>query len=915
MAHHAMTSGEERLATKLDLRGTAFFLTVLVFFFISGACGLLYQVVWTRKLVLLFGSTSYAVSTVLSIFFLGLGVGSLWGGRLAETTNKPLYWYGIFEIVIGLWALFFIFLVDAGEGVVVAILRMFPFHHGGIALRALLATAFLIVPVTLMGATLPLLARYVTESRRVAGLRIGALYTLNTIGAVNGTVLTGFVFIAALGYTWTTCIGAAANAIVGLAAVGLHFLTGVQREGWQSGVSSEPEAKQEESAPPKPVLLLVIATFGVSGFCALALEVLWTRLLVIIFTGTTYAFTTMLAALLCGLVIGSTVASAVADRIKQPVRAFAVAEILAGLSCAFTLILFARAPDVYNQMAHSAGHSWEGLLQAKFMVSALVLLLPTVFFGATFPLAVKAVAGLRSRLGIDVGVLYGSNTLGGVLGAAAGGFLIIPLLGSHNGILFLGCTLYVMAVVLFWSARKSILERGSVLAVGAVVLTFIMAGQGEHVGRRLTEADMPESSTMIHFSEGVEGTVAVSDEADASNYSNRVLWINGVQATASIEKGVRMNRFQGALPLVYERTPRNALLMCFGSGVTCGTLALHDFERIDAVEISPEVLDATHYFAEDNENVAERDNVRFIVDDGRNFMLTTENSYDLITFEPMPLALAGVSTFYTQEYYELCLERLAEGGVVSQWVPLHSLNPEVVRSLVYTFTTVFPEYCAWFINADLFLIGSNRPLKIDYQNTVRNLSQPELKGALAEVGLAEPVELLSYFLMDKASLDSYAAGGRVMTDDRPWAEFEAPKLMNQRTVQDTLAELQPHYQSPVTLLDRNTVPPGDSDAVIAALNQRHAAKVVDLAGVIEYYGGSIGSQPEEQFLEALRIAPGDQNALFYLRQIATRRMELFIRWEEWQNAEEYIDKLLTAAPDEPLFNQLAGDLAEAKAAE
>ncbi len=198
---------------------TLLFLLVLLFFFVSGACGLLYQVVWTRKLVLLFGTTSYAVSTVLSIFFLGLGLGSVLGGRLADRTSRPLWWYGVFECIIGLWALFFIVSVTYGEGIVVALLKQFEFSRGmGVALRGLLALALLLVPVSLMGATLPLLARFVTRAATVRGMPIGALYTLNTFGAVAGCFVTGFFLVAQFGYTATTLIGAVANVAVGVLA-------------------------------------------------------------------------------------------------------------------------------------------------------------------------------------------------------------------------------------------------------------------------------------------------------------------------------------------------------------------------------------------------------------------------------------------------------------------------------------------------------------------------------------------------------------------------------------------------------------------------------------------------------------------------------------------------------------------------
>jgi len=348
--------------------------------------------------------------------------------------------------------------------------------------------------------------------------------------------------------------------------------------------------------------------------------------------------------------------------------------------------------------------------------------------------------------------------------------------------------------------------------------------------------------------------------------------------------------------------------MCVGSGITAGTLGLWDFERIDAVEIARDVLDAASLFRADNFDVASNPKVRYVVDDGRNFLLTTRERYDVITFEPMPLALAGVSTFYTREYYAACLERLAPGGLVSQWVPLHSLDPDLVRSLVYTFTQVFPEYCAWFVNADLFLIGSDQPLRIDYARASERLSIPAIAEALADVGLRDVAEVLTCFFMGKDHLDAYAQGGRIMTDDRPWAEFIAPKLVYKRTVQETLDEITPYFQSPTTMLDLTGAPPHEAAAIVARLDRRARAKAHDLIALRQYYGGLIGDRPGSLFIESLEIDPEDYNARYYLKQIALVRVDLALGGQDEDKAIEILDEALDYAPDQPELHLKLADI-------
>lgn len=895
-------------AIRIDLKALLMFAATLAFFFISGACGLVYQVVWTRKLVLLFGTTSYAVSTVLSIFFLGLAIGSLWGGRLADRTQRPLLLYGVFEIIIGVWALAFILFIGFGEEVVVTALRAVAATRPmGVVLRGLLALAFLIVPVTLMGATLPLLARFVAGTARVRGLRIGLLYSVNTFGAVAGCAVAGFVLLAQHGYTRATFIGAAANVGVGILAVllGARAKARMQPAVEVPATDAEPIDADE---PSRRVTRALLAAFAVSGCCAIALEVLWTRLLVLVFLGTTYAFTTMLVAILCGIAVGSFAAAPFVDKRKHPVALFGAAEMLIGLTCLLVLPLFAGLPARFAEMRFEAGAAWEALIRAKFVLSFMTLFLPTFLFGAAFPLVVKAASSVR-RLGRDVGRLYSWNTFGGVLGALLGGYILLPLLGAHNGIVLLGGTMMgVGAAIVLVAPRLGTAPKAAILVLalaGAAGAWLVMPA---NVGLAMNAAYVPDEEEVIHYDEGVEGTVVVTESPDAKDGHDRTLYINAMQATASIEQGVRMNRFQGVLPLLFDRDPDKVLFMCFGSGITAGTLSLSDFGGIDAVEISRDVLEAAPLFAADNFAVMENPKVTFIIDDGRNFLLTTTKKYDVITFEPMPLAQTGVSTFYTEEYYRLCREHLEEGGIVSQWVPLHSLSPEIVRSLVYTFTRAFDDYTMWFVNADLFLIGSNRPLVIDFPAAAKRLQAPALPEALTNAGFPDIYEVLSGFVMGKDNIDAYAEGGEVMSDDRPWAEFIAPKLIYQDTVAESLAELQPYLQGPAALTRFEGMDGTAAEEARASLARRVESKEVEFEGVRQMRGGLIGGGQEDWFTQALDIDPANASARFYLRQMMTTRADLFGRWEQFDEGIAYMRRMEQYFPEDPELALALADL-------
>lgn len=876
-------------------------LLVLAFFVVSGGCGLVYQVVWTRKLVLLFGSTSYAVSTVLSIFFLGLGLGAALGGRLADRARNPLLIYGVLEIVIGAWALLFLWLVARGEAWAVPLLQELHGSRGaGIAVRAALAAALLLPPCLMMGATLPLLAKYVNREPRVQGLKIGFLYSANTIGAAAGCYLAGFSLLPQLGYQQTTLLAAAANAAVGVLAMALGLAA-------RLGVAEEPQPEKldtGEQLSPR-MARLVLAAYGVSGFVALALEVLWTRLLVIGFLGTTYAYTTMLTVLLAGLVAGGAAGSLLV-RWRRPAPAWL--GLTMALCAAASLFLLARIAGVPGALA-DYGNDWDDLTQATFTLASIALFPAAFLFGVTFPLAVALLGRARQTLGRDLGAMYAVNTLCGMAGALAGGYVIIPLLGTQAGMAILAALLFLggLLLLLVDGSAPRMRFAGGVAAVFFFAACFAAAPRD--VMEALNTGYVPAGDRVIHFAEHTEGTIVVSEPADNKGGTGRTLWINRVQATASIQKGVKMNRFQGALPLLFDRDPKRVLFMCFGSGITCGTLAMSPFERIDAVEINPAVIEAAPLFDADNRGVLQRRNVTIHLDDGRNFLLTSREHYDFITFEPMPLALAGVSTFYTEEYYRLCRARLAAGGLVSQWVPLHSLTPDIVQGLTATFLAVFPHATAWFVNADMFLIGSDTPLLLDFDAGSARLAEPELAAALAEAGFPDPYEIFASFLMSDAALRDWAKNGVPLGDDLPWAEFEAPKMIYEAKVPDSVASIEPHVISPGAFFKPGSI----SDEDLARVERRHLAHRNDFSALMPFYGGfPIDGTAARAFLESLAIDPEDSNAKAYLKQLLEKSAEAFIRWEEFDKLEAFLAQLLPYLPDDPQVLLILGDLYYAK---
>ena len=879
--------------------------SVRALFLTSGACGLIYQVVWTRKLALLFGTASYAVSTVLCIFFLGLALGSLYGGPIADRIKRPLRAYGLIELAVAALALLSLFMIDITDTAVTQLMRVATDARVlAIGVRAFAALLYLGPAVLLMGATLPLLARFAAATSDSRGKRIGLLYAINTFGAVAGCALAGFLLLPDFGYTTSLLIGVLLNVFAGLGALALS-----------SRVERESDVAVDSTEPAGPNILslrnirLLLAAFALSGFSAIALEVLWTRMLTLVFIGSTFAYTTMLCAILTGIAAGSMIAAQVADRTSRPAFWYGVIQSLVGVACIASLAVFAKLPELMSSMRLHAGGDWGAITRARFTLSFAALLAPTLLFGAAFPFVIRALTQRVPALGARTGTIYSVNTFGGVIGALAGGFLIIPALGVQYGVILLASVLCVSGIVVVLAVSETN-ARNKAIATGTLVILSLAAGfiGRTDVTRALNATYVPKEYEVLHYKEGAEGTVLVAGESK-DNPSERGIWINAVQATMSIHKGVRMNRFQGVLPMLFDHDPKRALFMCFGSGVTCGTLAQSPFDRIDAVELSRDVLDAAPLFQGDNLDVLHNPRVVFHIDDGRNVLLTSSEKYDVITFEPMPLAVAGVSTFYTREYYELCLDHLAPKGIVSQWIPLHSLSVDLVRDLTATFTSVFPHYCAWFINSDLFLTGSNAPLRIDYDIANARLTIPELVGPLQKADFPQPMDILGCFLMDQKGVDAFAQGGRVMTDDHPWAEFEAPKLRYQSKVAPAIAALREHMTSASTIVDTK-----NSEMLGQALERRFESNKAVLKGKEIAYAHGPTASPEDDFIAALTIDPTNEDAQVQLRDILRAKVELQIRWEEFDTAKTLLDKAATVIPGDATIVELQAALDTAIAA-
>jgi predicted membrane-bound spermidine synthase len=744
--------------------GRALFAVIVALFFLSGASGLVYQVIWVRLLTRVFGTTTFAVSALLAAFMGGLGLGSYVAARFLVRRRSPLLLFGLLELGVGVYAVSLLEILPLAESLFLSMARggaLSPFAEA--SLKVVLSFLLLLPPTTLMGASLPLLVKQTAHELGYLGRKSGGLYALNTFGAAFGCFAAGFYAIPSLGLSGTTLLAASINASVGIAAAALHA---------RLGPAESAPPPESEPAPAGPLLLVFVA-FAASGFVAIGLEVVWTRLFTLVFKGYTYSFSAMLTVLLLGIALGSLLFAPIADRSGDRRSLFGTLQVAIGVSAVLAAPLFLVAESFVRYATAVLGFDWSAQALAKFLVSLAILIVPTFLFGAQFPVVTRLATANVEGAGGRVGELYAVNVAGGILGALLTGFVLLPVLGTQKSLLLLSLALLASGVALLVGTRR----RALAVAAAAAALTV---GLSWDVSRKLHESWLTGEETVGFYREGADATVMVAENPPRVNEDKRIL-VNGSSASNSTHYGLSVNRIQGCIPFFFERMPGKVLATCFGTGITFGTLSQFGVDRIDGVDISPEVIAAAPRFGEQNYGVASQGRVTLHIDDGRNFLLKSTDRYDVITMEPMPPALAGVSDLYTREFYELCRERLAEGGIVSQWVPLYYLGLEDVRILYRTFAESFPHVLVFFYHFDTFLVGSYQPLRISADKFADRLRSERLIADLEQIGLASSERMLGTFLMDRAAVLEFAGGAPVMTDDLPYVEFSGPKSFDLST--------------------------------------------------------------------------------------------------------------------------------------
>jgi len=764
---------------------------LLLLFTVSGACGLVYEIVWMRRLALVFGSTTLAVSTVLAAFMGGLALGSLRFGRRADRDPvRALRVYGRLEIGIGILALAVPLLLKAAAAVYLGLepaLEGSPFLF--FALQFALAAGVLVLPTTLMGGTLPLLSRYAVASSSEVARRVGSLYAANTLGAAAGVGLATYFLLPDLGISAAERLAAAANLAVGGLALRLARPPDAPTEDAEAPATAAPAAELAPESPSGRRALLWGA--AASGLCAMAFEVAWSRTLAMILGSSVYAFGMMLAIFLAGLSIGSAL-FARTRLARAPVEAFAAAQAgiaAAGLSGIYLVGQLPAGVVALHPLARES-FFFQELVQ---LVLTVPLVLPAaVLFGVAYPAAIAATTSSPEGVGRGVARVTVWNTAGTVAGAFLGGFVLVPRLGLRAAILFAAAASAAAALGALTAsrrpARRPLLAGGLAVAVLAAILApawprkELATGVGFFAGNYKTASDWRAAAArldLLFYKDGVSTTLSVDREAGELYYRS-----NGKTDASTHPSDMAVQVLIGQIGMMLHPDPKDVFVLGLGTGVSAAAVARHPVHSIDIVDIEPSGVAAARFFEKENRRILADPRVRYIAADGRNVLLARRKTYDVIISDPSDIWVAGVGNLFTKEFYETARTRLKPGGVMVQWWHTHALRPEHLKMIVATFRSVFPRASYWRPNfGDVILAGTADPVSWDFKRIKQKFETvPGLADDLRGIGIWSPAAFFGPFVLAGGDLDRLLADAPGLhTDDHPVIEFFAPRALYAET--------------------------------------------------------------------------------------------------------------------------------------
>ena len=824
---------------------------ILLIYFFSGACSLIDEVVWVRLLKLTLGNTVYASSIVISVFMGGLALGALVMSRYADSIRQHLRLYAVLETLVTISALSLPWALKIADRFYIMYYHtVHPSPGHLLFIQVLLSALILLVPTMLMGSTLPLLGRFVTGIEKEAGKMVGWLYALNTLGAAVGCFLAGFSFIRVAGVMGTLYIAAGLNLLVAFGGWILsHIPSGApspNRSSTRFGTVSG--QTPEDMVVEKRKHFLLIAAFFMSGLISIGYELVWMRSIVHLLGGFTYVFSAVLTVYLLGNVIGVSIGSRLAKQIRCPASGFSVTLCFLGIfGILFLPGLIAWTAKGLPLLGHAAEDLSSGgrispLLVKPFIQSLVLFLAPSVVMGIGFPLALQAWANHVHQVGRSTGMAYAANTIGAVLSGIITGFILVPYGGVQLAITIFGLLGIWVAVLLrqAFSSRSDRIARWAPAGAAALLTLFAVQLPGNLFDRvvQMNPGLMP--SQLVDVKEGVATTVSLHR---TKRNGTLQLHSSGQSAAGEGFSARGDQKMLAHMAALLNPAAKRVLSVGFGSGETTATLALHHFERIDCVEIAPEMVEMSlKYFGHMNLGDQLNKKVNMIYMDAKHYLRLADSTYDVIINDSIhPRHFAENASLYGIEYFESARARLSDGGVVISWVPTWLIPDAVVGSILKTCMTVFPHVSIWFPTphyAPLILIaGSNKAQRFVLSDMEAVMKRPQVHASLQKIGINTSMDFMSCYMGDEIDYAELVKPFHVNSDFYPFVEFSTAADQNSvEILKHFVMDIRNSGRSLYSLdrhLDWNKVTSIQKDRWIRGYHNLHDASTCLLGAAVE----------------------------------------------------------------------------------
>lgn len=798
----------------------------------SGFAGLVYEVSWTRLMTLEMGRGIAASSTVLAAFMGGLALGAALTGRWAGTlsASRALRIYAALEVGVAVLAvalplelraltpMFAAAYQDGSNGFTFGVVRL------------VASLVLLLLPTMALGATFPVAIRWFASERQHGSRLAGRLYAANTVGAAIGSVLAGFVLLPALGVFGTLTTGALASLAAATAAWVLSTKHAVVDAAvvTQATTTVPPSTMPPSTMPPKttqparskraqgkvgterpredrsrsvavfeeaPRPVLAAALLAITGAATFSAEVAWTRVFSLLVGPSTYAFAATVATFVAGLALGATIASLVSARTRRP-AAFA-ALCFAAASVASVWASNAAGSSLPREVALAFATLPDVSVVARALRLALVVLPMAIAIGAAFPTALQLASDVHASPR-TLGFVYAVNTIAGVCGSLLTGFVLVPAFGLEHTLTAVAILLGVGAVVAALGSRASMLVRGLVIApLAAAVVMFVGRGPWDRdllasgaykyasaIAPGLDVESALRFGTLVYYRDGATATVSVKRLAGALS-----LAIDG-KVDASTGGDMLTQKLLAHLPLLLHGDAKHVCIIGLGSGITAASALTHDVVDVDVLEISPEVAEASRLFAQGGTSPLDDPRTRLLVADGRTHLALADRTYDVIVAEPSNPWMAGVAALFTREFFESARRRLSDHGVICQWVNTYDISIDDLKSVVATFTSVFPHATLWLAgDGDLLLLGSMDPMAPRIDRLAERWTTGTPSNDLKTVGVMSSFELLSMYVAGEEGAARFGSGEGLQSDDKMALEFSAPRALHTAAQRDNVRTL------------------------------------------------------------------------------------------------------------------------------